>query len=278
MRKLKYYVYCLIDPTNEHKPFYVGKGTENRVGVHLEREVLSIPAEERNANDVRREYIESKGAKAYERLFMWDLSEESAFAVETALINLLPDLTNISQGQNLLNVRRKEVFPDWHLQDDVDLVHRTKEPLDYLDAQDTTRSVFFSKTVAYNAAGSAHKLAKGPYHTHFKTGIKMWTGNLNDVEWDNQYDEKTGNYYIGGEKVVRRHGSWDNAKKIHQQTYTRNKLENNNKFLCFTYGLSPRGFIKFLGIYQDDWEQSIKEERIVRKLIDTKWSINNKID
>ena len=278
MRKLKYYVYCLIDPTNENRPFYVEKGTENRVGVHLEREVLSIPAEERNANDVRREYIESKGAKAYERLFMWDLSEESAFAVETALINLLPDLTNISQGQNLLNVRRKEVFPDWHLQDDVDLVHRTKEPLDYLDAQDTTRSVFFSKTVAYNAAGSAHKLAKGPYHTHFKTGIKMWTGNLNDVEWDNQYDEKTGNYYVGAEKVLRRHGSWEKAKKIHQQAYTRNKMENNNKFLCFTSGLSPRGFVKFLGVYQEDWEQSIKEERIVRKLIDTKWSINKKID
>ena len=30
MNKLKYYVYCLIDPTNENKPFYVGKGKNKR--------------------------------------------------------------------------------------------------------------------------------------------------------------------------------------------------------------------------------------------------------
>lgn len=273
MNKSRYYVYCLIDPTNNHQPFYVGKGTEKRVGVHLERKELSIPIDEINANDIKISAIKNKNAQVYERLFMWNLSEDNAFSVETALINVLPNLTNKSQGRNLENVRRREIFKSWEDEDDVDLVHRLKEPLDYLDAEDPTRSVFFSKTVAYNAAGSDHKLAMGPYHRHKKTLIKMWTGNIEGTEWINEYDPKSGNYYIGGERVLRRHGSWEEIKRIHEEVYTYNLDTKENNFLCFTTGLSPRGFVHFLGVYKDDWEQSRKEKRIVRKRVNTKYKM-----
>lgn len=273
MSKLRYYVYCLIDPTNNHQPFYVGKGTEERVGVHLHRKNLNIPTNERSAIDIKRNEIEQKNDEAYDRLFMWDLSEDNAYDVETALINVLPNLINKSEGRKLNNVRRKKKFKDWQMEDDVDIVHRISEPLDYLDALDPRRSIFFSKTIAYNAAGSDHKLAQGPYHCHFKTGIRMWTGNLYGTEWINEYEQETGNYYIGEERLLQRHGSWEEAKRIHQETYTKNVKKDNNDFLCFTSGLSPRGYIRFLGVYRDDWDQSFKEKRIVRKLIDTKWSM-----
>ena len=30
-----YYVYALIDPTNDNKPFYIGKGNNGRVKSHF---------------------------------------------------------------------------------------------------------------------------------------------------------------------------------------------------------------------------------------------------
>lgn len=35
---LKYYVYLLIDPVSE-EPFYVGKGKDNRVFAHINKEL-----------------------------------------------------------------------------------------------------------------------------------------------------------------------------------------------------------------------------------------------
>ncbi len=32
---MRYYVYALIDPTNDNTPFYIGKGTNDRIKQHF---------------------------------------------------------------------------------------------------------------------------------------------------------------------------------------------------------------------------------------------------
>ena len=68
----------------------------------------------------------------------------------------------------------------------------------------------------------------------------MWTGNLNDVEWDNQYDEKTGNYYVGAEKVLRRHGSWEKAKKNISKHIPVTKWKIITNFFVFLWTIPER--------------------------------------
>ena len=266
--KKEFYVYCLIDPTNGHKPFYVGKGRDSRGESHLVEKVKKD--EESQTKSERIEKIRAQGQEPYVRRFMWNLDEETAFAVETALINTLDDLVNISQGQNLSHVRRKTDFPDWkNIYPGVD-ISMFFEPLDILDSENKETCYFLSKTHAYNAAGSKHKNAIGSYHTHTECGIRMWTGNLLDKKWVNEYDSITGDYFIGIKQVMERHNCWEEIISD-QLKKTWNKIQKNNKFLCFTSGLSPNNYVKFLGVYEDDWKESRRQNRIVRRRISTVW-------
>ncbi len=104
---------------------------------------------------------------------MWNLSEDNAFIVETALINLLPNLTNIIEGQKLTNVRKLSDFNSWEKEYPGVDIPSFNNNLDYLDANDSSKSFFYSKTHAFNAAGSSHKSAQGSYFIHSKTGIRM---------------------------------------------------------------------------------------------------------
>jgi hypothetical protein len=264
-KKEDFYVYVLIDPTYDDQPFYVGKGIKDQGGSHLLQN-----GEDPREKAQRIEKIRSQGQEPYVRRVMWNLDETTAFAVETALINTLPDLLNIIQGQNLSSVRLKRDFPDWvGTYPGVD-ISMSNEKLDVLDSGNVETCYFLSKKDAYNAAGSAHESVQGSYHIHTECGILMWTGNLLGRDWINQYDSQTGDYFIGLEKLMETHKTWENIITKHNKN-TRNKIEKDNKFLCFTQGLSPNNYIKFLGVYEDDWEESRRQHRVVRKRVSTLW-------
>ena len=266
-KKEKFYVYVLIDPTNGDQPFYVGKGIKDQGGSHL-----SQKREDPREKAQRIEKIRSQGQEPYVRRVMWNLDENTAFAVETALINTLPSLLNIIQGQNLSSVRLKRDFSDWvGTYPGVD-ISMSDGNLSVLDSENDETCYFESKKDAYNAAGSKHERVQGSYHIHTECGIRMWTGNLLDRHWVNKYDSETGDYVIELKALMDRHGSWGNIIRENNKT-THNKIKNDNKFLCFTKGSSPNNYIKFLGVYEDDWKESKKQNQMVRKRISTTWKI-----
>jgi len=96
--EIGYYVYALIDPRNE-KPFYIGKGKENRVFAHARNALEQIHVSDKL--DTIREIINS-GQRVDYLIVQHGLNEETAFAVETALIDFAGHfalgLTNIALG------------------------------------------------------------------------------------------------------------------------------------------------------------------------------------
>lgn len=96
---LKFYVYILCD--NNDIPFYVGKGIENRVFEH-EFETIDNTL---NMNKFKKiESIRKEGGLVKKYIIHAGLSEDEAFACETALMNILKflhhPLTNIMDGKS----------------------------------------------------------------------------------------------------------------------------------------------------------------------------------
>tara|TARA_B110000027_G_C16071965_1_gene279508 strand:+ start:33 stop:1169 length:1137 start_codon:yes stop_codon:yes gene_type:complete len=98
--KLKYYVYGLINPL-DGKLFYVGKGTGNRVFMHLKD---AIKEDSSNLKlDIIRSVI-SKGLEIKHLILRHGLSEKEAFEVESTLIDFGDyfkyNFSNIVAGAN----------------------------------------------------------------------------------------------------------------------------------------------------------------------------------
>ncbi len=78
-----FYVYCLIDPRT-NKPFYIGKGKANRVFAHA-RDALENSTETDKLGTIRD--IIGQGLEVGYVIVRHGMNEETAFAVETALID-----------------------------------------------------------------------------------------------------------------------------------------------------------------------------------------------
>ena len=278
MKKEKndYYVYCWIDDKNEHKPFYVGKGKGLRAEAH---DTLNAEEKKESIVQSRINELRFKGGQPYVRRFMWGLSNDSAHAVETALINTFDDLCNLSDGRALHNIRRKKDFSSWNVEyPGVDFFHFAGK-LEFLDAVNENSRYFKSKVDAYQKAGSNHKAAIGSYHVHSVSKIKMWMGDVSHKKWSNTYDEKTGEICIDMERVLERHQTFEEVQRVHDSKYTLNKkqdkakLKTKNHFLCFMKGLLPNDYVQFLGVYRDNWEESKKRGILVRERVSTKWRV-----
>lgn len=91
---LGYYVYRLVDP-RDGKTFYVGKGTGERVLQHgWDAVAADIPTDkQRQINEIR-----AAGLEELVIIQRYGLNEETAFAIEAALIDVLPGLTNMVAG------------------------------------------------------------------------------------------------------------------------------------------------------------------------------------
>jgi len=93
-RSLKHYVYRLIDPNNG-ETFYVGKGQGNRVFSHASGEVECDGVEEKLE---RIRAIRNSGLAVEHIIHRHGMDEATAFAVEAALIDAYPGLTNKIDG------------------------------------------------------------------------------------------------------------------------------------------------------------------------------------
>lgn len=101
--ELKYYVYMLINPET-NRPFYIGKGENNRVFEHVEN-VKSGKARLEPKNKEIKE-ITDKGLEVKHVIVHHGMDEETAFLVEASLIDTLNSidcsyLTNLVAGHDI---------------------------------------------------------------------------------------------------------------------------------------------------------------------------------
>ena len=126
----RFYVYVLLNPETS-SPFYVGKGTSNRIVEHFRmgRSPEEIYAEDDEPNETGKTQtisdLRSKGyeAKHIARVVGRRLSEESALAIEGLLIKSVygrgpSALTNIADGHHTERFRAKD---DWAYKKKYDL-------------------------------------------------------------------------------------------------------------------------------------------------------------
>ena len=100
-QELKYYVYMLLDSQN-NKPFYIGKGIENRVFNHLACALSDIDISTAKYDKIRE--IVNSGQAVKHIIVRHGLSESEAFKIEASLIDTLTYcgllLSNIAGGHN----------------------------------------------------------------------------------------------------------------------------------------------------------------------------------
>jgi hypothetical protein len=96
---LKYYVYRLIDPRTG-ETFYVGKGKDNRVFQHVRGET-GIEGDDDLTEKIQRiRDIRLSGFEVAHVIHRHGLDEDTAYEVESALIDAYPGITNVVDGHN----------------------------------------------------------------------------------------------------------------------------------------------------------------------------------
>ncbi|NLU43837.1 MAG: hypothetical protein GXX11_02990 [Acholeplasmataceae bacterium] len=100
----EYYVYMYSDPTDNNKPFYVGKGKDKRVESHL-KDTSNTP-KARKIQELR-----NKGKEPIIEILIHDVSEETALNVEATVIDLLKldNLKNKIKGKGSNKYGRKSL-------------------------------------------------------------------------------------------------------------------------------------------------------------------------
>ena len=96
-RKLKTYVYRLIDPRNG-ETFYVGKGQGDRVFSHIRGEEKQMEGDELDNKLKRIREIRIARFDVAHVIHRHGMDDKTAFEVEAALIDAYPGLTNIVGG------------------------------------------------------------------------------------------------------------------------------------------------------------------------------------
>lgn len=97
--ELNYYVYRLIDP-RDGSTFYIGKGKGNRIFDHINSAIkLEDDEDEETAKYKVIREISAAGLEVIHIIHRHNLTEEEAFAVEAALIDITPGLTNEISGR-----------------------------------------------------------------------------------------------------------------------------------------------------------------------------------
>lgn len=99
--ELMFYVYILLDP-QDNKPFYVGKGVDNRVFNHLACALSEVDASNAKYDKIRE--IIQRGQTVNHIIVRHRLTENEAFQIEATLIDTLTYcgllLSNVVGGHN----------------------------------------------------------------------------------------------------------------------------------------------------------------------------------
>lgn len=95
------YVYRLVDPRTG-QTFYVGKGKGNRVFDHIK---MAESLFDENNDKVSLKYqtikdIQNEGLEVIHIIHRWNMSDDEALLVESALIDCYPGLANIQSGHD----------------------------------------------------------------------------------------------------------------------------------------------------------------------------------
>ncbi|GMO43258.1 MAG: hypothetical protein Pg6C_04820 [Treponemataceae bacterium] len=100
-KKLKAYVYRLVDPRNG-ETFYVGKGTGDRVFAHVRGELKDYADEEDEASAKIQTIrdIRNAGLEVIHVIHRHGMDDNTAFEVEAALIDAYPGAANGIDGHN----------------------------------------------------------------------------------------------------------------------------------------------------------------------------------
>ena len=98
---LRYYVYMLLAP-EDNKPFYVGKGVDNRVFDHIAGAMMEVDTLTEKYERIRE--ITRAGQAVKYVIVRHGLSEDEAFQIEASLIDALTYcgllLSNVVGGHN----------------------------------------------------------------------------------------------------------------------------------------------------------------------------------
>ena len=97
IRQLNWYVYRLIDPRNG-ETFYVGKGQGNRVFEHVKGAINSDDDEVSDPKIARIKEIQRAGLDVSHVIHRHGMTEQTAYAVEAALIDAYPGSANKAAG------------------------------------------------------------------------------------------------------------------------------------------------------------------------------------
>lgn len=138
--KIKYYVYRLIDPRTG-QTFYVGKGKGNRVFAHVNCALKNYMGENFETEDddnlkiqTIRE-IQKAGLNVIHIIQCWNLENQEAYLVESALMDCYPNLTNLQKGHyhefgitNAYTLQRDLCIEQYAEPEDIDyLIIKTSE-------------------------------------------------------------------------------------------------------------------------------------------------------
>lgn len=147
---MRYYVYALIDPTKDNKPFYIGKGINDRLKSHFKdamsnectddvinseytdisaiaknelEEYSNLPTESPKIKKLKELFEEGYSYNNIARILAKNLDEITALALESFLIKSiygLNNLTNIVEGQH---AERFRPYENWDCIEGFDLIN-----------------------------------------------------------------------------------------------------------------------------------------------------------
>ena len=166
----RFYVYILLDPSN-NSPFYVGKGTSNRINEHFRvgyspEEIFDPKTKSKDETDKNRFIQEltkrNYGTNEIARVVGRRLSEETAFAIEGLLIKSiygLDSLKNIVDGRHTDRFRAKD---NWDYIEGFDL--RSDPQGNFLEGKDDEYYVYVLRNpdtgkIFYVGKGKGNRLS-----------------------------------------------------------------------------------------------------------------------